>query len=109
MAPSVIYFGLRFSERGIQPTDEKVKAIQDAPTPRNLTELLYILAMLAALKNFVPKLSTLAHPLYELSGNKPWKWTANCDQAFGDIKRALTSETTLTHYDPCRPPGGVVR
>ena len=24
----------------------------------------------------------------------------NCDQAFGDIKRALTSETTLMHYDP---------
>ena len=103
MAPSVIYFGLRFSERGIQPTDEKVKAIQDAPTPRNLTELLYILAMLAALKNFIPKLSTLAHPLYQLLGNKPWKWTSNCDQAFGDIKRALTSETTLTHYDPGLP------
>ena len=25
MAPSVIYFGLRFSARGIQPTDEKVE------------------------------------------------------------------------------------
>ena len=33
MAPSMIYFGLRFSERGIQPTDQKVKAIRDAPTP----------------------------------------------------------------------------
>ena len=39
MAPSVIYFGLRFSERGIQPTDKKVKAIRDAPSPRNVTEL----------------------------------------------------------------------
>jgi len=33
MAPSVIYFGLRFSARGMQPTDEKVMAIRDAPTP----------------------------------------------------------------------------
>ena len=32
MAPSVIYFGLRFSARGIQPTDEKVKAIRDRIT-----------------------------------------------------------------------------
>ena len=103
MAPSVIYFGLRFSERGIQPTNEKVKAIRDAPTPRNVTELRSFLGMLAALSNFIPKLSTLAHPLYELLGNKPWKWTANCDQAFGDIKHALTSETTLTHYDPGLP------
>ena len=32
MAPSVIYFGLCFSARGIQPTDEKVKAIRDRIT-----------------------------------------------------------------------------
>jgi len=89
MAPSVIYFGLRFSARGIQPTDEKVEAIREAPTPRNVTELRSFLGMLAALSNFIPKLSTLAHPLYKLLGNKPWKWTANCDQAFGDIKHTL--------------------
>ena len=53
MAPSVIYFSLRFSERGIQPTDDKVKAIQDAPTPCNKTELRSFLEMLAALSNFI--------------------------------------------------------
>ena len=86
MAPSVIYLGLRFSARGVQPTDEKVKAIRDAPTPCNVTEL-----------------RSFAHPLYELLGNKPWKWTSSYDQTFGDIKYALTSETTLTHYDPGLP------
>jgi len=63
MAPSVIYFCLRSSARGIQPTDEKVKATQEAPTPRNVTELRSFLGMLEALSNFIPKLSTLAHPL----------------------------------------------
>ena len=81
MAPSVIYFGLRFSERGLQPTDEKVQAIKEAPTPRNVTELRSFLGMLAALTNFIPKLSTLAHPLYELLGNKAWNWTPKCEQA----------------------------
>ena len=71
MAPSVIYFGLRFSARGIQQTDEKVKAIWDAPTPCNVTDLRSFLGILAALSNFIPKLSTLAHPLNELLGNKP--------------------------------------
>ena len=73
MVPSVIYFGLRFSARGIQLTDEKVKAIWDAPTPRNVTELRSLLGMRTALSNFIHKLSTLAHPLYGLLGNKPWK------------------------------------
>ena len=51
--------------------DKKVKAIRGAPTPRNVTELRSFLGMLAALSNFIPRLSTLAHPLYELLGNKP--------------------------------------
>ena len=96
----MIYFGLRFSARGIQPTGERVKAIRDAPTPFNVTELHSFIGLLAALINFIPKLSTLARPLNELLGNKPWKWTSSCDQAFGDIKYALTLETTLTHNDP---------
>ena len=103
MAPSVIYFGLRFSEKGLQPTGEKVKAIKKAPIPRNVTELRSFLGMLAALTNFIPKLSTLAHPLYELLGNKPWNWSSNCDKAFSDVKCALTSETVLTHYNPSLP------
>ena len=50
MAPSVIYFGLRFSEKGLQPTDEKVRAIKEAPAAlRNVTELRSFLGMLAAL------------------------------------------------------------
>ena len=103
MSPSVIYFGLRFSENGLQPTDEKDKAIKKATTPSNVSELRSFLGMLAALTNFIPKLSTLAHPLYELLGNKPWKWSPSCDKAFCDVKCALTSETVLTHYNPNLP------
>ena len=80
-----------------------MKAIRDAPTPCNVTELRALLGMLAPLSNLISKLSTLAHPRYELLGNKPWKWTSICDQAFGDIKYAFTSETTLTHYNPGFP------
>ena len=59
--------------------------------------------MLAVLTNFIPKLSTLAHPLYELLGNKPWNWTPNCERAFSDVKLALSSETVLVHYNPSLP------
>ena len=47
MAPSVIYFGLRFSEKGLQSSDEKVKGIKDAP--KSVTKLLSSLGMAAAL------------------------------------------------------------
>ena len=103
MAQSVIYFGFRFSEKGLQPGCEKVRAIKEAPAPRNVTELRSFLGMLALLINFIPNLSTLPHPLYEPLGNKSWNWSPNCDKAFSDVKCALTSETVLTHYNPCRP------
>ena len=54
--------------------------------------------MLAALTNFNPKLSTLAHPPYDLLGNK-----RNCEQACSNVKLALTSETVLAHYNPNLP------
>ena len=95
MAQSVIYFGFRFSEKGLQPGCEKVRAIKEAPAPRNVTELRPFLGVLALLTKFIPKLSTLAHPLYEPLGNKSWNWSPNCDKAFSDVKCALTSETVL--------------
>ena len=101
MAPPVIYFGLHFSEKGLQQTDEKVKAIKEAHTPHNVTELRSFLGMLAALTNFIPKFSlTCAHPLYQLLENKPWNWTPAYKQAFHDVKHALTSESALAHYSP---------
>lgn len=39
LAPSVEYLGHVIDENGLHPTPEKVRAIQDAPTPQNVTEL----------------------------------------------------------------------
>ena len=80
-----------------------MRAINEAPAPRKVTELRSFLGMLAALTNFIPKLSALAHPLYDLLGNKPWNSSSNCDKAFSDVKCALTLETALTHYNSSLP------
>ena len=92
-------FELHFSEHGLRPTDVKVKAIKEAPIPRNVTELRSFLRMLAALTNFIPKLSTLVHPLYELFGTITWNWSPSCEKAFCAVKCALTLANMLAHYD----------
>ncbi|KAL1448056.1 hypothetical protein MTO96_044162 [Rhipicephalus appendiculatus] len=43
---SVIYLGHKVSADGIYPTSAKIKAIQDAPEPTNLTELRAYLGLL---------------------------------------------------------------
>ena len=39
LQPSIEYLGHRIDKEGLHPTHEKVKAIKDAPCPRNITEL----------------------------------------------------------------------
>ena len=47
MAPSVSYLGYVIDSQGLHPLPDKVKAIQEAPTPRNVTELKAYLGLLA--------------------------------------------------------------
>ena len=39
MLKSVNYLGHKISEKGVQPTDEKVRAIKEAPPPANVLQL----------------------------------------------------------------------
>ena len=36
----------------------------------------------------------------QLKKDKKWRWTPKCQTAFDQIKKALTSDLFLTHYDP---------
>ena len=103
METTVEYMGRRISAKGIQPTDQKIKAIKEAPRPQNVSELRSFLGMVNFQAQFVPHLSTVIHPLNELLGNKPFEWTDDCSRAFETIKQVLTSDQILTHYDTKLP------
>ena len=73
MAPSVAYLGHVIDADGLHPLPEKVKAIQQAPTLKNVTELKSYLGLLTYYRKFLPNLSSQLAPLYELLGkNVPW-------------------------------------
>ena len=46
MVPSVPYLGHVIDEKGLDPLPEKVEAIRQAPTPKNVTELKWYLGLL---------------------------------------------------------------
>ena len=35
-----------------------------------------------------------------LKKEKPWLWIPECQESFEKIKKPLTSDPSLTHYDP---------
>ena len=104
MEPTVTYLGHMIDSQGIHPTDEKTKAIQEAATPCNVSELRSYIGLLNYYHKFLPNLSTLLAPLYELlNKNIPWKWGNEQKEAFDKSKDLLRSSSLLVHYNPSLP------
>ncbi len=102
MLRSIDYLGHRISEKGLQPTDKKVKAIQSAPAPKDLIQLKSFLGLVNYYCKFLPNLSGTLSPLYRLLHTQ-WEWGDKQQQAFKAARRQLTTDRILVHYDPSKP------
>ena len=104
MIPEVEYLGHRISTQGIQPVSEKVRAVRDAPTPKDVSQLRSFLGMVTYYGKFLPNMATLMRPLYDLlQSARNWSWGDTQEQAFRKAKDLLSSAPLLTHYDPSKP------
>ena len=64
MASSDTYFGYQINRDGLHPPMAgKVQAMNDAPSPRNITELKSYLGLLTYYRKFIPNMSTTLAPL----------------------------------------------
>ena len=103
LLPSVEYLGHRISAQGLQPTAEKVKAMKNAPHPRNVSQLKSFLGLLNYYCKFLPDLSSKLAPLYKLlNKNTAWCWDTQQQEAFQRAEESLTSDCLLVHYDPTK-------
>ena len=101
MADSVTYLGHRIDSQGLHPLEEKVKALQAVPDPKNVTELKSYLGMLSYYSKFLPNLSSELAPLHKLLRQSvSWHWSEEQQQAFEKSKQLLSSSQLLVHFDP---------
>ena len=92
MSPSVEFLGHLVDAQGLRPLPEKIRAVQEAPTLTNVTELKAYLGLISYYGKFLPNLST--HP------TSLWEWTAVQEDVF---RKLLMSAKLLTHYNPRLP------
>eukprot|EP00731_Ephydatia_muelleri_P013975 Em0007g1285a len=103
MMDRVEYLGHLISGDGIQPTEDKKRAILEAPTPQNLQQLRSFLGLLNYYGKFLPNLASILSPLYSLQKKKArWHWGREQEEAFSKAKYLLTSAKVLVPYDPNR-------
>ena len=97
LLPKVEYLGHAISADGLQPTNGKIRAITQAPVPRDVKQLRSFLGLINYYGKFIENLSSLLSPLYKL---RHWSWGEKQQLAFDKAKSQLTSSTVLMHFDP---------
>ena len=79
LKPSVDFLGHRIDVEGLHPTKEKLKAIVEAPVPKNVQELRSFLGLINYYGKFIPNTSTILSPLNALLRNDAkWSWNQKC-------------------------------
>ncbi len=100
MEKEVMFLGHKVDETGLHPAPGKVLAIQNAPSPKNVTELKAYLGLLNYYNKFLSNLSTVLAPVHRLL-RKDAKWNLGGEQeaAFAQSKKMIQSVQVLVHYD----------
>ena len=104
LRPCIEYLGHIIDKDGLHPTEEKVRAIREAPKPQNVNELRSFFGIISYYSRFLPNLLTKLAPLYQLlQKDARWIWGKKQTEAFEAAKRALQDDSLLVHYDEAKP------
>ncbi|XP_043229848.1 uncharacterized protein K02A2.6-like isoform X5 [Amphibalanus amphitrite] len=104
VADEVQYLGHRITAAGIRPSAEKVRAVSEAREPASLQELRAFLGLVQYYSRFLPRLSTVAAPMYELEKKDvKWAWGERQKFSFQETKDLLAVAPVLVHYQQDKP------
>ena len=101
MTPSVTYLDHRIDLEGLHPTEDKIRAIKDAPALHNVTALKTFLGLFQFYSRYVPNIADKLGSLYRLL-QKVVSWRRETDHslAFQQAKESLQTNCVLVHYYP---------
>ncbi|XP_062087666.1 uncharacterized protein LOC133794454, partial [Humulus lupulus] len=92
----LVFLGFVVSATGIQVDEEKIKAIQEWPTPTTIGNVRSFHGLASFYRRFVKNFSTIAAPLTEvIKKNVIFKWGEAQEEAFQLLKYQLTHAPLL--------------
>ena len=96
LARVVTFVGHTLSEKGLQVSDDKIKAINQLSPPVNVKTLQKFLGMVNYHRNHIKNFAQIANPLYNLlKKGTPFNWDISCQRSFDQLRNALTSAPIL--------------
>nr|KYP31501.1 Retrotransposable element Tf2 [Cajanus cajan] len=92
----VNFLGFIVGKEGVHVDPEKIKVIQDWPTPKSVGDIRSFHGLASFYRRFVKDFSTLASPLNELvKKDVPFFWGEDQEKAFKILKEKLTNAPIL--------------
>jgi hypothetical protein len=102
MKTKLIYLGFFISQKGLKMDQEKVKAIIEWPTPRNVFEVRSFHGLASFYRKFIRNFSGICAPIVEtIKGNKQlFQWTEGIlRKGFQLLKKKITKQPILALPD----------
>lgn len=100
----VLYLGHKITENGLEPNDDKIKAVLNFPLPRTSTEIKSFLGLVGYYRKFIKDFSKLTQPLTQcLKKKNKLEITPTYVESFEKCKELLVNAPILQFPDFSRP------
>ena len=94
------YLGHVVNVDGIRVDPGKIECMVDFPRPKTVKQVRSFLGLVSWYRRFVPEFSTIVSPMNGLlKKNAKFIWSTDCENAFIEIKKRLTSAPVLVSPD----------
>lgn len=101
---SVEFLGFTISRNEVRVKESRVQSILDWPVPTSAAAVRTFLGLVNFYRDHHLSYATWAAQLTPLTGKGvPWRWTAQHDRAFAQIKEGIAARIALRLPDPDRP------
>ena len=96
----ITFLGHQLTREGIRPCQDKIKAVQRIEIPRTLKQIRSFLGLASYYRKFIENFARIAEPITQLlSKDVPYQWTEERNNAFEQLKTALTTAPVLSTID----------
>ena len=95
----ITFMGHTLSSRGIQPTEDRVRALREAGKPTSSAEVRSFLGLVNFSARYIANLATVAEPLRRLTRKgEPFVWGPEQDESFVKLTECLTADKALGYF-----------
>lgn len=103
--PKAEFLGHIISSKGVEMSDDKIKAIKEWQRPQKLKDVQSFMGFANFYRRFIKDFSKICKPITDTTKNKgkSFQWNDQCELAFNSLKDIFISAPILRHFDPNLP------